>query len=46
VGHAIFSAAAEPHGITLGDFNDDGPQDIVVAHHGNSNVGIFLNICH
>ncbi|CAF0779959.1 unnamed protein product [Adineta steineri] len=31
-----------PHGVIIGDFNNDKQLDIVVANSGTSNIGIFL----
>jgi hypothetical protein len=33
---------SQPRGISVGDFNNDGRLDIVVANYGTNNVGIFL----
>ncbi|CAF1175169.1 unnamed protein product [Rotaria sordida] len=34
---------SRPQHVAVGDFNNDGHQDIVVANSGSDNVGIFLN---
>ena len=33
---------SQPHSVAVGDFNNDGRLDIVVANYGNDNVGILL----
>jgi hypothetical protein len=33
---------SQPHSIALGDFNNDGHLDIVVANYGTNNVGVLL----
>ncbi|CAF3884838.1 unnamed protein product [Rotaria sp. Silwood1] len=35
---------SQPQSVALGDFNNDGISDIVVANYGNNNVGIFLGL--
>ena len=33
---------SQPYGIAVGDFNNDGRSDIVVANSGTNNVGVLL----
>ncbi|CAF4167049.1 unnamed protein product, partial [Rotaria sp. Silwood2] len=32
---------SRPHSVAVGDFNNDGRSDIIVANYGTNNVGIF-----
>jgi hypothetical protein len=45
-GMATFATdtGSQPHSIAVGDLNNDGRLDIVVANYGTDNVGIFLGI--
>jgi hypothetical protein len=40
-----FSAGGRPRGVTFGDFNNDGRQDLAIANYGNASVSILLNTC-
>ncbi|CAF1296076.1 unnamed protein product [Adineta ricciae] len=35
---------SQPHSVALGDLNDDGWLDIVVANYGTDNIGILLGL--
>src|SRR5262249_10878396 len=37
-----FGAGSSPNGVTVGDFNGDGKQDLAVANGGSDNVSILL----
>ena len=40
----IFSTGSDskPHGLAVGDFDNDGRLDITVANNGNANIGLFF----
>ena len=33
------------YNVVLGDFNNDGRQDLAVANFADRNIGILLNMC-
>jgi hypothetical protein len=39
-------AGSQPHSVAIGDFNNDGRSDVVVANYGTDNVGILLGQGH
>src|SRR5207253_8722814 len=42
-GHVDFAAGAFPTSVAVGDVNDDGLPDLVVANSGSSTVSVLLN---
>ena len=38
-----FAAGNQPAGITIGDFNGDGKQDVAVSNNNGNNVSVFFN---
>ncbi len=39
-----FGAGSRPSSVAVGDFNDDGVQDLVVANSGSANVSVLLGM--
>lgn len=38
-----FTSAANPEGIAIGDFNNDGKNDMVAANPSTNNISVFIN---
>lgn len=51
VGNGAFGAASlvpagsDPTGIAVGDFNEDGAEDLVVSSLGSDSIFVLLNVC-
>ncbi|CAF3807942.1 unnamed protein product, partial [Rotaria sp. Silwood1] len=37
-------SGSKPHGLAVGDFNNDGRLDITVANNGDANIGFFFGV--
>jgi hypothetical protein len=44
LGNATYGVGYEPDSVALGDVNNDGSLDMVMANNGDNNVSVLLNI--